>query len=133
MVISDNTLDYIGYIGIGFVGERSLVEHNLIQHYCMTTDDGAVISTWNSDYNLPGSAGTKIRKNLVLNAIGAPDGIPDHSTFANGIYLEDRIHHVVIEQNTVSGTDVGIFVHNNRDDTVRNNVSYGNKLGQLMT
>ncbi len=132
VVIRGNTLDSIGYIGIGFSGQRNLIESNLIRRFCMTTDDGSAIYTWSSDYNLPGSAGSVIRKNLVLDAIGAPDGIPDLSTFALGIYLDDRTHHIVIEGNTVSGADIGIFLHNSRDDTVRNNLCYGNRKGQFI-
>ena len=133
VIVRNNILDSIGYVGIGFSGQRNLIDHNLVRHYCMTTDDGAAIYTWNSDFALPGPAGTIIRNNLVLDAIGAPDGIPDRSTFALGIYMDDRSHHVVIEGNTVSGTDIGIFLHNTRDDTVRNNLSYANHLGQLIT
>lgn len=133
IVVRNNTLDSIGYIGIGFNGARNHIENNVVRHHCMTTDDCAGIYTWSPDFVLPGSAGSVIRGNLVLDGVGAPDGIPDHSTFALGIYLDDRTHQVTIENNSVSGTDIGLYMHNNRDDTVRNNLSYGNRLGQLIT
>nr|MDQ3003266.1 right-handed parallel beta-helix repeat-containing protein [Fibrobacterota bacterium] len=133
VTVRGNVLDSIGYLGIGFDGQRTLIENNFVRRFCMTTDDGAAVYTWSSDYALPGAAGSVIRSNLILDAIGAPDGIPDSSTFALGIYLDDRTHHIVIENNTVSGTDIGIFLHNTRDDTVRNNLSYGNRMGQLIT
>ncbi len=132
LLIKNNFLDSIGYVGIGFGGQRVKIDHNFIQHFLMTVDDGAAIYTWNDNFTHPGAAGSIISHNLILDAIGAPDGIPDQSTWAMGIYLDDRTHDITVDSNTVTGTDAGIFLHNCRNHILRGNICYGNRISQIL-
>ncbi|MCF6351042.1 MAG: right-handed parallel beta-helix repeat-containing protein [Flavobacteriaceae bacterium] len=135
-LIRSNKINNSGYNGIGFDGQNTILEYNFITNSCLSLDDGGGIYTWNSDYNLPGSAGSIIRNNIVLDTKGAPQGTSNRFYKpAEGIYIDDRIHNVTLEGNTVaySGSS-GIFIHNNKDITVTNNTLYGNdiqiKLGE---
>ncbi len=131
-IISENNIDSIGYVGIGFGGPNNLIEKNLVQHICMTTDDGAAIYTWSPNFDSTGSAGTIIRKNIVGNAVGAPQGTGSTSNNScQGIYMDDRTHHVRIDSNTVFNNYLGIFLHNNRYHTVTGNICYGNTGHQI--
>jgi len=124
-------LDSIGYIGIGFSGQSNIIEKNLVSNVCMTTDDGGGIYTWNDEFSKPGSAGTVIRKNIVINGVGAPEGGGGGRGWVHGIYLDDRSHNILIDSNTVINNELGIFLHNNRYNTVFANVCYANRLAQI--
>jgi parallel beta-helix repeat protein len=130
-VISNCMLDSIGYIGIGFGGQNSVIENNIVSHVCMTTDDGGAIYTWNDDFAHPGSAGSIIRENIVANGIGAPEGGGGGAGWVHGIYMDDRTHDVRIDSNTSLGNVLGIFLHNNRNNTAQGNVCYGNGGAQI--
>ena len=131
--IRGNTIDSTGYIGIGFGGTSNLIEHNTITTSCITIDDGAGIYTWSSDYDRPGAAGTVIRHNFVADARGAPEGTGGGFGNAHGIYLDDRTHSIRVDSNTCVNNELGIYLHNTRDHTVRGNVSYGNRNAQFRT
>jgi parallel beta-helix repeat protein len=124
-------LDSIGYIGIGFGGQNSVIENNIVNHVCMTTDDGGAIYTWNDDFAHPGSAGSVIRENIVANGVGAPEGGGGGSGWVHGIYMDDRTHDVRIDSNTSINNVLGIFLHNNRNNTAQGNVCYGNRGAQI--
>jgi parallel beta-helix repeat protein len=124
-------LDSIGYIGIGFGGQNSLIENNVVSHVCMTTDDGGAIYTWNDDFAKPGSAGSIIRKNIVADGVGAPQGSASADGWVHGIYMDDRTHDLRIDSNTCINNVLGIFLHNNRNDTAQGNVCYGNRGSQI--
>jgi parallel beta-helix repeat protein len=129
--ISNCILDSIGYIGIGFGGQNSVIENNIVNHVCMTTDDGGAIYTWNDDFAHPGSAGSVIRENIVANGVGAPEGGGGGSGWVHGIYMDDRTHDVRIDSNTTFNNVLGIFLHNNRNNTAQGNVCYGNRGAQI--
>jgi hypothetical protein len=129
--ILGNTIDSIGYIGIRPDGANNLIENNFVRHCCLTKDDGAGIYTgWQSDSTQIGSAGTIIRKNIVLGSQSAPAGTPDIAyTPGEGIYIDDYGHDVSIIQNTTADcVNHGIFLHHNRNITVSGNISYNNKV-----
>jgi len=97
----------------------------------LTKDDGGGIYTgWQSDSTQTGSAGTVIRRNIVLSSQSAPAGTPDVGyTPGEGIYIDDYGHDVSIIQNTTAYcANHGIFLHHNRNITVSGNVSYDNKV-----
>ena len=138
--IHGNTIDSTGYNAIHFSGGSNIIEHNYINHSCMTTDDGAAIYAFTGDYTAPGLAGSVIRNNIIINSIGAPAGAPHvtaldstrSATNSHGIYMDDCIHDVQIYGNTVAGcAGSGIFLHNNYNINVYDNTSFGNNYAQL--
>ncbi|MEN9354998.1 MAG: hypothetical protein RL318_2323, partial [Fibrobacterota bacterium] len=129
--VARNSIDSSGYIGIGFRGRNTLVEENEVSHSCMTTDDCGGIYTWTGKFLDTGSEGSVIRRNFVRDPVGAPSGWPGAWDAAQGIYLDDGSHDIVVDSNVVTGNARGIFLHNNRRCTVRGNVAFGNRASQI--
>jgi hypothetical protein len=132
-VIRGNSLDSTGYIAIGFYGQNTLIEYNFLNHTCVTKDDGAGIYTWSADYQLPASAGSIIRNNIVINSVGATAGT-DNAAYvpANGIYMDDRIHDVQVYDNTAAWCGYwGYQLHNNYNLVFTNNTAFGNNNAQI--
>jgi hypothetical protein len=66
-----NLIDSVGYIGMNFNGDSLLIKNNVISNYCMTKDDGGGLYTWSDGTKY---FGRKLIGNIVMNAIGAPEG-----------------------------------------------------------
>jgi len=130
--ISFNILDSIGYCGLSF-SKNTRIEYNLINNYCLTTDDGAAIYTWsNNDTINRNGTGCVIRNNIIQNGIGNIQATPDKTGYANGIYMDDASGNALIQNNTVFNcAQAGIFLHNSINNTVRGNTLY-NCHGALM-
>jgi len=131
LIIRGNTLDSIGYIGIGFLGQGSLIENNVVDHACITSHDCAGIYTWTGKFSTPGSLGSEVRFNIVRNSFGNPQGCPRYTPAGHGIYMDDATHQVWVHDNVVTGNELGIFLHNNRDMVVTHNISFGNRERQI--
>ncbi|WP_409014259.1 DUF1565 domain-containing protein [Dyadobacter sp. NIV53] len=103
-----------------------LVAQNLVDTFSNVKDDGAGIYTYN-----PGTTASNriIRKNIVLNAIGAFAGAEGHYWEAYGkaagIYLDDRSYNTLVDGNTLAnGNWGGIFLHNCGNNQITNNFVY---------
>lgn len=97
ILIEHNTLTNIGYMPIAFYTTDAIVRNNYINTFCNIKDDGGGIYTQDSIYT-----GREIRRNIVLNGIGAPDGKKDGGSHAHGIYLDNDSKYVTIDSNTVA-------------------------------
>ncbi|MHA7110653.1 cadherin domain-containing protein [Sunxiuqinia elliptica] len=114
-IIRYNKLTDMGYVGIEFYGIENTVEYNYVNGACKVIDDGGAIYTYNgADYSKPGAAGSIVKGNIVLNAIGK-------SHKAYGIYMDNNTHDVIIEENTISKTNCAIYLHENGKINVKNN------------
>lgn len=137
-VVRGNTLDSIGYIGIGFGGQKTLVENNVVDHACMTTHDCAGIYTWSGNvssgnsFQSIGARGSEVRKNIVRNTIGNPQGCPGYRPAGQGIYLDDGSQEMYVHDNVVHENEIGLFLHNNRNGVITNNISFGNREAQII-
>ncbi|MBD3239541.1 MAG: hypothetical protein GF331_03075, partial [Chitinivibrionales bacterium] len=69
-------------------------------------------------------AGTVIRENVIIGGIGPDGGVVKGGWWANGIYLDDRTHDITVERNTVANAYHGIYLHNTKRHTVRDNVVF---------
>ena len=130
-LISENRLSATGYNGIRFGGVKTVVEKNFIDSSCMVLDDGAGIYTWAAKYTDPGSTGSVIRKNIIINTLGTGDGIGDTATSGHGIYLDHCVQQISITGNTVANADIGIYLHNTRLHVLSGNILYHNRDIQL--
>jgi parallel beta-helix repeat protein len=120
-----NTIDSVGYLGFNFGGDTVLIKNNVISNYCMTKDDGGGLYTWNDGKSINRSR--KLIGNVLLNAIGAPEGSAWPGVAAEGIYIDDRSANVDIIGNTVYNCgNNGIFIHNANHIMVRGNIAYNN-------
>ena len=125
--INGNMLDSIGYSGIFFVGANSRVEHNLVEHFCMTTDDGGGIYSWAGGYESAGSPGSLVKHNIVRNGIGAKGGWNTTRDDAEGIYFDDGSHDITVDSNLSTGNQIGLLYHNNRRMRGKGNILIGNR------
>jgi len=91
----------------------------------MTKDDGGGLYTWSD--GVTKNYSRKLIGNIVMNAIGAPEGSGWSGVASEGIYIDDRSFNVDIIGNTVykCGNN-GIFIHNASQVMVRNNTVYNN-------
>ena len=123
-----NHIEDIGYNGIGFFSApHTTIEHNYIKNTCLTTQDGGGIYCYNTSESDPGCEYSEIRGNIVENVPGNTDGCTGTVRQGCGIYMDDRIHHIVIEGNTVTGASYyGVYLHNNKNVVARGNTLFDN-------
>jgi len=121
-LIEKNEIDSIGYIGINFHNNNSTITKNYINYFCSVLDDGSGI------YTSLNTIGNIVSSNIVLKGIGAPDGTAYGIPSATGIYCDDQSTNVIISSNTVSKTNIGIFIHNSHEISVTGNTLYDNDI-----
>lgn len=123
-----NIIDKTGYVPIMFLWSSDvLIKENYVSNYTTALDDGGGIYCWSrysnpSDPNVP--VNRKIIDNIVINAIGAPQGTNITTSQTAGIYLDDNSHNVEVTGNTVAYCGDGIYLHNVRDCQVLNNTVF---------
>ncbi|GEO11249.1 PKD domain-containing protein [Segetibacter aerophilus] len=126
--IINNEVKNSGYNGIHFMGNDVVVEHNFIDSFCITKDDGGGIYTYSGNSSIL-NRNRQIKNNIILNAIGAFAGVESYyyEPFgkAAGIYLDDFTNNTVLSNNTVANGDwSGIFLHNTHSNSLLNNLVY---------
>jgi parallel beta-helix repeat protein len=117
---SEHVIRYNRVIGTGGVGifyrGAATIEYNFVQNVCLIKDDGGGIYT-----NTSGSSAT-IRQNIVLDAVGTPEGFTSTRSMAEGIYVDEIAAGVTVEGNTVARCgNSGIKLHKNAGTVVRYN------------
>lgn len=124
-----NIIDSTGYVPIMFLWSSDvLIKENYVSNYTTVLDDGGGIYCWSrysdpADPNVP--VNRKIIDNIVINAIGAPEGTTTTNRQAVGIYLDDNSHNVEVTGNTVAYCGSGgIYLHNSRNCQVKNNTVF---------
>lgn len=121
--VENNQLDSCGFIGIKFASFNSSVKNNFVNATCLIRDDGAGISMGSRD----GAIGSIIDGNIILNAVGAPNGTSDNAPDASGIMIDAWASGITIINNTVANcTNIGIKLHGTNQIVVRNNTTYNN-------
>lgn len=131
-----NSLDSIGYTAIRFEGgNNNVIQNNFIRNFCFVKDDGAGIYTYKGTGNTTVYTGQKIIGNIILNAIGSPEGVknPEYYQAAHGIYIDDNSSNVEITGNTAANCfGTGLFIHNARNLVIRSNTFYNNQTNQVI-
>lgn len=128
--IERNRIQGAAYIGVSF-RHRSLVVNNVIRDTCLVLDDCGAIYTW-TNHERVAPLSSVVRGNVIENVVGGRDGNPDLFTLAAGIYLDDLTNGVVVDGNTVSNAERGIYLHNAFDNTVQNNTVFGSRAYSLI-
>jgi parallel beta-helix repeat protein len=133
VVIENNEVDSVGYVGIGFWNNNTIVRNNLVNGFCFVKLDGAGIYTWIGTGNSP-YTGQKVLNNIVLNGFGDNAGTPaTGNPISHGIYLDDWSANIEVAGNTISNCPhSGIYVHKAHDCNIHDNTSYNNGLFQLL-
>ncbi|MBE7172824.1 MAG: right-handed parallel beta-helix repeat-containing protein, partial [Williamsia sp.] len=127
-LIQYNTVDSTGYIGIAFTNDSVSAVNNFVNHFALTTDDGAGIYTHDGV-----KLGRKILGNIILNGKGSHEGtFNSEDSDANGIGTDDRSTYVQIYGNTIANCNGrGIGLHNSQYIALRGNTLFNNKLAQI--
>ena len=126
--IQYNTVRNTGYVGIGFNGSDVLCDKNIVDSFCVITDDGGGLYTGNPQ------SGVVISDNIVLNGIGNDEGTGmTNNGKASGIYCDDNSSGMTILNNSIANVIfAGIFLHNANDIEVRGNTTYNCGIGLLV-
>ena len=104
------------HTAIFFGGNNHVIEHNLIYGVCLETDDAGAIYNGRSWYS---AQGTVIRNNVICN-IGNGGGY--RPKWPVGIYLDDGLSGVTVENNLLVNVPGRVIALGGRDLTVRGNV-----------
>jgi parallel beta-helix repeat protein len=124
-LIEKNRIRNTGYIGIQFKQDSVIIQYNVIDSFCLVTDDGGGIYAHNGSKKK--LRGRIIYRNIVLNGVGAPEGTRSANSSAEGIYMDDNTNGVAITENTVANNGGrGIYLHNSQDITITGNTVYNN-------
>lgn len=125
-----NTVIKSGYSGILSAGQNNLIKRNIIDSACLFLDDNGAIYTNN---NIANTAGTIIEKNFISNTIGELMGAPASKSYANGIYLDNGSHDVLVRSNSVSFVNgSGIFLNRITSNIrISDNILFNNKTHQV--
>ncbi|MEO6135547.1 MAG: PA14 domain-containing protein [Ginsengibacter sp.] len=117
-LIDNNSIENVGYIPITFQGSNTVISNNYIDGFCLILHDGAGIYTHNA--TPVSQSGIKIQNNIVLN------GLTDC-----GIYVDENSNGIDVLNNSVSGCNIGIYLHNSWNVKVNGNTTYNNKFAEF--
>nr|WP_321356797.1 LamG-like jellyroll fold domain-containing protein [uncultured Draconibacterium sp.] len=133
-IVRYNRIAETAYHGIYFSKPKNLVEYNFINHACMWKGDGGgIYGAW-SNHSLPGTIGTVVRYNIVLNVHGPKEGYTSNVSYGEGIYVDEAAEGVTVENNTVAHcSNSGIFLHDNANSVVKGNTVLNARYGVLIS
>jgi len=122
-----NRIDGTGYAGILLGSDGNVAEYNVIRNAMSTLNDGAGIYT--------NCSRSTIRHNIILDVRGGMESSGTWPNISHGIWLEflGNYRESIVEGNTCArcGAD-GLFLTNNYQCVVRDNVFYDNERFQLL-
>lgn len=124
--IMNNTVTNSGYTGIEGEGNLLTIQNNRVDMSCLVLDDCGGIYT--GDTAGSGTVSKNISNNTVSNSIGNLSGTSNTNTIAEGIYLDGGSYNITVQNNTVSNTDFGIYIHNGHNNTVSGNTVYAARI-----
>ncbi len=131
-LIIKNRVDSTGYNGIRMDGYNSRCEFNVVKNVMLTLNDGGIIYCWGADSTF--THHNVISNNVLLKSYGNVEGTPGGEPMCNGLYIDNKVHHILAENNTISGAHNGIVLNDNTNNIVmRGNTSYGNQNGIIIS
>ena len=131
-----NTIEYndirnTGWAGISFNGDNVTVKNNFVDSFCLVKDDAGGIYTYTGT-NTNSKSGRKIIGNIVMNGLGASEGVNDGKPLGEGIYLDNNSADVEIRDNTIANcSNQGIFLQSSHEITIVNNTIFNSGKKQL--
>jgi parallel beta-helix repeat protein len=124
--VRGNRIDGTGYAGILLGSDGNTAEYNVITNAMSTMNDGAGIYT--------NCSRSTIRHNVILHTSGGMESSGTWQNISHGIWMEflGEYHDSVVEGNTCawSGGE-GLFLGNNYNCVIRDNVFFGNHRYQM--
>ena len=124
-LVEYNTLTNLGYNGIDFSGNNIKIRSNLINNWALIKDDsgGIYTSSLGSNY----WTGTEITNNIILNGLGAPNGVVVTDERVTGIYFDHHNKDILIQGNTVFNCNVGLYLKNTHEAKIYDNLFFANR------
>lgn len=126
--IANNVLRQIGYSGIFFGGNGTVVEQNIVDGYCLIKNDGGGIYTYEGQRNLS-YQNRIIRSNTIINGKGTRKGNKFSNSITHpqveGIYIDDNASGIEISNNKIGSVSRnGINLHNAREIIINKNTVF---------
>lgn len=126
-IVRNNQIDSCGYVGIRTDGKHSITEYNLVKNSMLKLNDGAAIycfgpTTEHTHHNI-------IRNNIVIGGGSKVEATPKNKPAFQGIYLDNNVHHIVVENNTVANIlGNGILVNDRTfNNDIKGNLLFNNR------
>ncbi len=131
-VIRKNRVDSVGNYAIRMDGKNSLCEYNYVSNGLLTFNDGALIYTWGMDSTF--SRNNIIQHNIATKTHGNLDGTPNSHLINIGIYIDNNVNNVIVRNNTVTNTGIGILFNSlSYENQASNNILFNNTSGMSFT
>lgn len=131
-LVAYNVVDQTGYAGIRLDGNNSIAECNVIKNTLLYMNDGGALYCWaqNEEYVY----NNILRNNIIINAVGSCEATANDLSYAYGIYIDNKCHHITIENNTVVGTTGGILINDeSHHQKITGNTLYDNQMGLVFS
>ena len=124
LLIEQNTLDSIGYIGISVVSKNNQdIKRNVITNFCFVKNDGGAIYSRRGD-NINYS-NIVIENNIISKSIGAMAGtLNPINQHVRAIYLDTRSYGVSVLNNTIFDVWDGIYISHGQKNIINGNTIY---------
>lgn len=120
LLIENNQISNLGYNGIHFLGNNSILRNNFIDSYCNVLIDGGGIYTDRATYT-----GREINSNIIINGMCDLSGTTLTKKATVGIYLDEQSEQIKVDGNSVSTIDgFGLLLHSTRNNIISNNTIY---------
>jgi len=130
--VAYNKVDQAAYAGIRLDGNNSIAECNLIENTLLHMNDGGALYCWAQNDNYVHH--NILRNNIIINAVGNCVATANDLSYAYGIYIDNKCHHITIENNTVVGTTGGILINDEaHHQTIIGNTLYDNQMGLVFS
>ena len=128
-IVEYNRLTNLGFNAIDFSGNNIKIRYNFINNWALMKDDsgGIYTSSLGSNY----WTGTEIVGNIILNGLGAPNGVVVTDERVQGIYCDHHNRDILIQGNTVYNCGMGIYIKNAHEIKIHDNVLFANRENQL--
>ena len=126
--VARNVIEDTGYAGIRLDGQNSIAECNIIKNIMLHMSDGGALYCWgqNAGYTF----NNILRNNIISNAVGNSEATPHKAPFVCGIYIDNKSHHITIEDNVVVKTGMGILLNDeSHHHRIIGNTCYDNQYG----
>lgn len=125
--ISGNNILDTGHDGIDCLGEKNIIEKNVIRNSLILLNDGAAIKTYGAS-----SRNSEISNNFVFSVFGNLEGTlrKENRIISNGIYLDALTNNMTVVGNTIINAGSGIFLYDGcKDNRFEKNKCFNNRIG----